>query len=276
MSDEQLQIDSSNHHQSLGILLVGHGTRNLEGQQQFKQLFQQFQPLVAPWRAQLAFLELAEPSIKQAVAELARLGVRGVITVPVLLFTAGHAQEDIPGAVREALLEHQMEWMGQTGALECSPEVLELSASRFRQAACDASCAEGCSNKFCSRAGWILIGRGSSSPSATEKTRQFCHLRWRMTPTRFVETAFIHGQHPTVQEAMDDLAAQPCEIVVIQPHLLFSGLLMEQLTAEVAERQRQNPHQRWIITDSLGADSMLAQLLAKRCLDELQKLTVSV
>ncbi len=265
------QLGSNESSRKIGVLLVGHGTRNKAGQAEFVQLFQQVRQLLLPVVCELAFLELAEPTIEQGIQSLAKQGVQDLITVPAILFTAGHAQSDIPDAVQQAAQSAGLVPIGQTDALECSPEVLELAATRFRQAVCGQECLHGCSNKFCSNASWLMIGRGSSSASATEMTREFCCLRWRDTPARFAQVAFIHGQRPTVEEAMDEISNQECSIVVIQPHLLFSGLLMDQLTEQVAKRQSENPHQKWVITGSLGADSLLAELMAKRAMEAIER-----
>lgn len=258
--------------QNIGVLLVGHGTRNPAGQGEFKQLFAQFCRLLGPIASELAFLELAEPLIEQSIAAMAAKQIRRVLTVPAILFTAGHAESDIPGAVHEALAKYGMQSVGQTSALECSTEVLGLSADRFREAVCDERCSQGCSKHFCSQAGWVMVGRGSSSPTATEKTREFGRLRWQLTPTLNHQVAFIHGQQPTVDEALNQLAASQSPIAVVQPHLLFSGLLMDQLGEQVAERQKQNPNQRWVLAPTLGADQKLAELLANRAIQALENL----
>ena len=86
----------------IGYLLVGHGTRREAGQAQFRDVFEQFQQFLAPADASLAFLELAEPDIPAGVEALAQRGVKEIVVVPVLLFAAGHAEEDIPSAVGEA------------------------------------------------------------------------------------------------------------------------------------------------------------------------------
>jgi sirohydrochlorin ferrochelatase len=253
--------------QGIGVLLVGHGTRSVEGQAQMVSLFQTFKQLLCHVPCELAFLELAKPLIPAAVSRLARVHqVRQLITVPVILFSAGHAEQDIPGAVQAAAEQHSVQVVGQTATLDCTPEVLQLSAERFRQAMhCTACLNSGrCQGQFCPQISWLLIGRGSSSPTATEMTRQFTQLRQQLTPTRTARTAFIHGQSPSVPEAFQLCGQDDCSLVVVQPHLIFSGLLLEQLQQQVADQQRKNPHQRWILTETLGADRRLAELLAQR------------
>ncbi len=258
----------------VGILLVGHGTRSEAGQEQFRQLFKQFAAYTSPVRSELAFLELASPSISEAVDRIsAEPNIRRMIVVPALLFTAGHALSDIPESVHDAIQNRSLNLIGQTESLECSPEVVRLSAIRFQEAVCPSQCSQGCCGEICSKTAWALVGRGSTSIPAADKMREFCRLRQELTPVRQSITAFIYGQSPSVPEAMDDLAQSDAELIVIQPHLLFSGLLLNDLRDQVRERQSGKPHQRWVLTEPLGADQRLAQLLAHMALDMLQAST---
>lgn len=250
----------------LAYLFVGHGTRSIAGQQQFQNVFAQFAHRVAPELAELAFLELAEPDIPTAVDRLARRGATHLITVPVFLFSAGHALRDIPQAVAAAACQHGLTSAGQSPPLELSSRVLELSALRFRQAVCNSAstptCFECCEGKYCPRIGLALIGRGSSSDEATEQMRQFARLRREITPVAELVTGFVVAQIPTVEQCLQQLAASACSTVVIQPHLLFEGELIEQLRQQVAEYAERYPKQRWVVAQTLGTDIALADTLA--------------
>lgn len=276
----------------VAVLLVGHGTRQLAGQDDFRELYRNFANCLAPIVTEMAFLELAEPSISQAVEQIAvNKEIRCLLVVPTLLFTAGHALQDIPQAVEQALQSTEIRLIGQTPAIECSSEVLQLSAIRFRQTACpDAKCVKlfdvavaKCDSNDdpqavqhakrlsdspppefpCHGTHWILVGRGSSSLNAAAKMREFCRLRQQWTPVREATTAFIYGQSPSVLEAFQAAADSDAPLVVVQPHLLFQGLLLDELTEKVHEFAERNPHQRWLITQPLGADQKLAELLAQ-------------
>lgn len=258
-----------------GFLLVGHGTRQIAGQDQLRQVFADFVKGVDPCPAELAFLELAEPDIPTAVERLAALGVREVITVPVLLFTAGHAQRDIPEAVEAAANRFGIRAVDQTPSLHDCAAIVELSAIRFREAVCMlpsevecSLCLSGCSGRWCSQAGMLMVGRGSSSDEATQAMRQFTSARLHRTPMAWSQTAFIHGQSPTVDEGLDQLAQSGLPIAVVQPHLLFEGELIQTLRRQVAERADRHPNQRWVITSTLGTDERLAQTLATTALQQ--------
>ena len=117
-----------------GILVVGHGTRLPSGAQQLLELEMQIRLLLPGLPIQPSFLELAEPTISQAMSELAQQAVKQVLIVPILLFEAAHALSDIPDAVHQAANQEGISVMGQSLPLGTHAAALELSEFRFRQA----------------------------------------------------------------------------------------------------------------------------------------------
>ncbi|GAB5405152.1 MAG: sirohydrochlorin chelatase [Aureliella sp.] len=268
---------------SIGYLLVGHGTRKPAGAEQLRRVFEQLKPLLPPGRSAYCFLELAEPTIADAIEQLAQSGAQQLVVVPLLLFTAGHAIDDIPDAVAEACSRFGVKVLHQTPSLGCDPAILRLSALRFRQAVCGVTdapssnepfsvspacdgrqcAASHCGGSFCSQAAMVFVGRGSKSADATSQMRRFAELRRNLTPVAWLQTSFLHGQEPDVTTALEALAQTDHPIAIVQPHLLFEGLLMDELRQRVAELQRAAPERRWILVDTLGTDQALARALAQ-------------
>ncbi len=268
---------------SIGYLLVGHGTRKPAGAEQLRRVFEQLKPLLPPGRSAYCFLELAEPTIEEAIERLARSGARQLIVVPLLLFTAGHAIDDIPQAVAAACERFGVRVLHQTPSLGCDPAILRLSALRFRQAVChvaDAASSDGtctvspacdgrecasnhCGGAFCSQAAMVFVGRGSKSPEATSQMRRFAELRRNLTPVAWAQTCFLHGQEPDVSAALESLSRTDHPIAIVQPHLLFEGLLMDELRERMTQLQKAAPHRRWVLVDTLGTDQALAGALAQ-------------
>ena len=251
--------------QAIGYLVVGHGTRSPAGQSQLRRIFSQMTQLAGAdglkgRPAELAFLELAEPNIMTAVERLFQAGVQQLVVVPVLLFSAGHAQHDIPNVVEAAAERFGINLLRNCSSLCLDPTILALSAERFQQALLKHGglgiepAIEGVA--------LALIGRGSRSDDATTAMLQFAELRTRATPVRWSSVGFIHAQRPTVNEVLDALAATGLPWLVVQPHLLFEGDLIEELRREVEYRQSLSASQKWIITETLGSTSLDQRLAA--------------
>ncbi|QWE25006.1 CbiX/SirB N-terminal domain-containing protein [Polynucleobacter sp. AP-Elch-400A-B2] len=78
------------------IVLFGHGARDARWREPFDRL-------ASLWRAQhpntlveVAFLELMEPSLGQAIASQVATGVTEVVVVPVFFGQGGHLRNDFP------------------------------------------------------------------------------------------------------------------------------------------------------------------------------------
>src|SRR4051812_42479918 len=80
------------------------------------------------------YLELAEPSIAQGIEQLIARGVRQVVVLPLLLFAAGHAKEDVPTAVHACQGNYPGVEFTFASHLGCHERLLQLSAQRFGEA----------------------------------------------------------------------------------------------------------------------------------------------
>ncbi|MBT8526779.1 sirohydrochlorin chelatase [Polynucleobacter paneuropaeus] len=83
------------------IILFGHGARDIRWREPFDRL-------AGLWRSQhpgipveLAFLEMMQPSLEEAVAALAALGAKSITVVPVFFGQGGHLRNDFPALLKE-------------------------------------------------------------------------------------------------------------------------------------------------------------------------------
>lgn len=250
------------------VLLVGHGTRNPLGTQQFLHLAHCVAQRIAPLPLEPAFLEIQQPDIATAISRLARQGVRRVAVVPLLLFAAGHAKQDIPHAIRQAARELELSpslEFRQSPHLGCHPALVELSQRRFAQASV------GLSPLPADQCGLILVGRGSSDAAAIGEMRQFVELRKGQPPTPpRTEVAFLDVAQPLLHNQLQAFSLSGLKRVFVQPHLLFNGELIAQLRRDVSAYQgKQNVE--WIVTaalaDECGTDSLATEHLLPAIVD---------
>lgn len=259
------------------ILVVGHGTRKQAGADQLRQLVETMRGLEPNVPLFESFLELAEPTIDEALERVKASGLRQVKVVPVLLFEAGHAKSDIPDAVAAAASRLGLEVLGQSPPLGTNSHVLALSEARYEEIALRGFSA-GCPQHHCARAGVCLgrcelaetylgtiglamVGRGASDPAALAQMRTLTDLACpRRHHVVWYETGFFTGGSPNVDELFDMAAASGCDTILVQPHLLFEGELMDQLREKFRARMESRSPQKWLLTRTLGGDPGLARL----------------
>jgi len=273
--------------ESGSILVVGHGTCNPTGVAQLLALVELMKIQAPATEISGCFLELAEPSIEQAIEKFHQQGIKKTLVVPVLLFTAGHALQDIPDAVNHAAKRFGIEVIGQTGSLCAHPSVLALSQARYSEVTAlgDGLCCPmnacarvQCSSKSCQgqsipmgRIGLAMVGRGTSDQNALAQMRQFAELRVAQLNVVRYQTGFIAGGIPNVDGLIEQASAWECDTVVVQPHLLFEGELIEQLRNKVLQGQLRFPDKQWLISRTLGADSKLADVFLEMAREQLER-----
>ena len=88
-----------------GIVLFAHGSRDPEWARPFEQLAVTLSRKVGG-PVKLAYLELMQPSLDQAIAALVSEGANTIRVVPVFLGQGGHVKEDLPKLLAAARKRH--------------------------------------------------------------------------------------------------------------------------------------------------------------------------
>jgi sirohydrochlorin cobaltochelatase len=259
------------------LLVVGHGTRKPAGADQLRQLVETMRGLAPGVPIFESFLELAEPTIDEALERIRERDLWRVKVVPVLLFEAGHAKSDIPDAVAASASRLGIEVVGQSPPLGIHRSVIELSCKRHNEIAMR-GISVGCPEQHCARAGacaglcqlpmqelgtigLAMVGRGASDLGALAQMRSLTDLvRTRVEHLAWHETGFFTGGQPNIDALFDLAAATACDTILVQPHLLFEGELLDQLRAKFRERMERHAPQRWLLARALGADLGLAKV----------------
>lgn len=110
------------------LLIVAHGSRRQASNEEIEQLSHR----VASGQTQFAgvscgFLELAEPSIPEALLTLIHAGARQIVVMPYFLSAGRHVSEDIPGLiapVSDSYPNVEITLADYLGASEAIPDIL--------------------------------------------------------------------------------------------------------------------------------------------------------
>ncbi len=248
------------HGARTGVLLVGHGTRSEPGRRQCRALADEIAAGLDErvFAAELAYLEMASPTIDEGVARLLAQQVERLIVVPLLLFAAGHAKEDIPAAVRSALATAGLPNLPIVHAepIGLQEAVIELAAIRFHETADDSIRPE----QTC----LLLIGRGSRDAEATADLRQLGELLHQRLGIGQTQVGFLAMAQPSAPDIIQAAATSNFPQIVVQPHLLFHGELLDRLEQSIRAAAAQTPGKTWRRGRVLGEGTcQLAHILVQ-------------
>ena len=78
------------------IVLFGHGARDARWREPFDRLASLWKSCYPNTPVELAFLELMQPSLEEAIATQVLAGAKEVVVVPVFFGQGGHLRNDFP------------------------------------------------------------------------------------------------------------------------------------------------------------------------------------
>jgi len=240
-----------------GILIVGHGTRHALGMDEFQKFALQVAALEPTSRVRSCFLELASPTIAEGIDEMIGHGVRRLIVAPIMLFSARHVQVDIPREVAAAIANVPNIQVSIAAHLGCHEKLVELSNLRYTEAiAADSFETEDTL--------LVMVGRGSHDAGALAEMQQFTRLCVAGRSGIESRICYMAMAEPSLDRALDDAARLPFKRIVVQPHLLFEGVLLQRLRQRVANCRQRFPHTQWCLAERLAPHRLLAEAIVDR------------
>ncbi|TSB46662.1 sirohydrochlorin chelatase [Alkalicoccobacillus porphyridii] len=253
------------------ILYVGHGSRVEQGNEELHTFIQKAKRSFVDIPIQeVGFIELARPSIQEAIQTCIEKGADKIAVVPVLLLTAQHAKEDIPEEIEKAktLYPHVHFAYGRPFGVEQT--IVSLVKQRAEQAGLKK--VEGRPH-YDERepATLVLVGRGSSDAEQTSDLFKIARLVWEYTPVHDIEVCYIAATRPNVEEGLEKALRLKADNIYVIPYLLFTGVLMQGLQKQLQELNEQTD-KTFILGDYLGFDDQLLKVLVTRTEEVLTEL----
>jgi sirohydrochlorin cobaltochelatase len=273
------------------LLLAAHGTRDPAGVAGFIAFAERLAKLAATHGTDVAggFIELSRPALREAVAELAGLGHRRVVAVPLMLAAAGHAKGDVPASLARERDRHPgLTWeYGRT--LGPHPVLIDLLALRVAAVAGDPAAVgpdrnagagpdrnagagpdrnAGAGPDRNAGAGEppavLVVGRGSTDPDANADVVKTARLLWEGRDFPLAETAFVSLARPSVTEGLDRCLALGARRVVVARYFLFQGVLPDRVADQAAAWADAHPGIDVLVSDVIGDCDELAGLVWER------------
>jgi len=110
------------------IILFAHGARDPEWAQPFIQIRERVAQQFPSTQVTLAFLELMQPTLVEAVAKFTHNDVEHITLIPLFLARGGHLKQDLPRLITSIEQHHPTVKFHIAPALGEEPEILDSIA----------------------------------------------------------------------------------------------------------------------------------------------------
>ncbi len=110
------------------IILFAHGARDPEWAQPFIQIRERVAQQFPSTQVMLAFLELMQPTLVEAVAKLTHNDVEHITLIPLFLARGGHLKQDLPRLIASIEQHHPTVKFNVAPAIGEEPEILDSIA----------------------------------------------------------------------------------------------------------------------------------------------------
>lgn len=251
-------MTGSDRRSDYAILLVAHGSQDAESVAEMEAFARILESEVGR-PVHLAFLELADPPVAEAMRRLVDAGRGHIVVLPLLVGPAGHQKNDIPAAIHWARQQWPHVRFSYGTPLDVHPFVVDVLSERARaaiQAHTPPPPEEACA--------LLLVGRGSTDPDSNSNLYKLARLLWEGRRYKTVEVAFYSLSPPFVEAGVERCVRLGAEYVVVVPHFLFTGVTLKGVYRRAEETIRRFPGVTLIKAAHMGAHPRVFALLQQR------------
>ncbi|MBN4049999.1 sirohydrochlorin chelatase [Nitrospira defluvii] len=217
------------------VLLVGHGSKDPEGNREFEAFAQKV-------GMRYCMLDYVEPSLPTALEVLAAEGITDLAVIPYFLFAGGHVKKDIPQIIDSArvLYPKMAIYLGQHLGLEKA--LFEVCAERLGTTK---------DRKV------LLVGRGSLHDEPIRDMEKVTESLRSLTENSDIDHCFIALAPPDLPIGIKSNRSASNAAPIVLPYFLFTGILVKRIARIALEQGCEvRPH--------LGVHEKLIHLLHQR------------
>lgn len=236
------------------ILLVGHGSRNRDGNKETLHFAAQWRERHPDWRIEVCFIEHADVLLADGLDRAAR-GARKVLVIPFILNAAGHVKMELPAALDAARRRHPGVEFGVTRHLGMGREIFAVLQGQLDRLMRQLAVPDPMST------GVILLGRGSSDAGANGELAKMARWVFEANEHELVDLAFTGVTWPRLETAVQRQVRLGMMQICIVPVYLFTGVLIERIKAQVDRLQQQYPQVAFALGNHFGFDRGIFDLL---------------
>ncbi len=247
----------SNFESSLGILIIGHGSRNPLALEEFEALVNSLKASFTDIPVEYGYLEFAKPIISTALERLKKKSVKKIIAIPTMLFAAGHAKNDIPALLNSLAKEKGLEII-YGKELGINSSMISAAGQRIKESIINLPIYP------LSKTLLVVVGRGSSDPDANSNVSKITRMLVEGFGFGWGETVYSGVTFPLVEPGLRHLVKLGFHRIIVFPYFLFSGVLISRIRKQTQIVANENPDIQFVNAKYLGNHPLVIKTLLER------------
>ena len=207
-----------------GVMVCGHGSRDEEAVREFLNFAKKLKKQLLQYEIDWGFLEFATPVIKCGLDSLREKGIREIMSIPVMLFAAGHAKNDIPSVLNAYQAQYPELSISYGRELGIDLKLIRAAGERVKEAIEQAD-----GNISPEETLLMVVGRGSSDPDANSNVSKVTRMLWEGLGLGWAETAYSGVTFPLIKPGLEHASKLGYKRIVVFPYFLFTGVLVKRI-----------------------------------------------
>lgn len=256
------------------VILLGHGSKSITAKNSFIELvnaYKKHSTLISKYQLSYAFLELSQPSLEEINFQCRRKETKTkILIIPLLLFAGKHTKEDIPSIINKVSKNFPELSFYLSQAFGIHKKLAQLAHKRVCQIKSSSNDKiNGINKNFL-----IYLGRGFREESSKKEFNKQFELFIKLSndnkdpSQKFSKdnalTCFVDLSNPSLGDALAEAIARDAKRIVIVPHLLFFGRLLENIETQLKLVRKKNHDIRIDLAPPLGSDKLIFDIIDEK------------
>ena len=242
-----------------GVMVCGHGSRDEDAVSEFLNFAKKLKNQLLQYELDWGFLEFANPVIKSGLDSLRGKGIREIMSVPVMLFAAGHAKNDIPSVLNAYQAQYPELSISYGRELGIDLKLIRAAGERVKdaieQADGDISLEETL---------LMVVGRGASDPDANSNVSKVTRMLWEGLGLGWAETAYSGVTFPLIKPGLEHASKLGYKRIVVFPYFLFTGILVKRIYQYTDMVAAEHPEIQFVKASYLNDHPLVVDTFSER------------
>ena len=242
-----------------GVMVCGHGSRDEDAVSEFLNFAKKLKNQLLQYELDWGFLEFANPVIKSGLDSLREKGIREIMSVPVMLFAAGHAKNDIPSVLNAYQAQYPELSISYGRELGIDLKLIRAAGERVKEAIEQADGDISPEETLL-----MVVGRGASDPDANSNVSKVTRMLWEGLGLGWAETAYSGVTFPLIKPGLEHASKLGYKRIVVFPYFLFTGILVKRIYQYTDIVSTEHPEIQFVKASYLNDHPLVVDTFSER------------